>query len=71
MHPTGRSIVSTAAADIGTGTYTILAQIGGEMLGLPLDQVEVRIGNSEPAALPCRRRIMDGGVGGLGGHAGL
>ena len=33
------SIVSTAAADIGTGTYTILAQIGGEMLGLPLDKV--------------------------------
>ena len=71
LAPDGKLIVSTAAADIGTGTYTILAQIGGEMLGLPLDQVEIRIGDSELAAMPCRRRLMDGGVGRLGGYAGL
>jgi xanthine dehydrogenase YagR molybdenum-binding subunit len=46
LAPDGMLIVSTAAADIGTGTYTILAQIAGETLGLPLGQVEVRIGDS-------------------------
>jgi xanthine dehydrogenase YagR molybdenum-binding subunit len=31
----GRLAVSTAASDIGTGTWTILAQIGADALGLP------------------------------------
>ena len=39
--------VSCAAADIGTGTYTILTQIGAEMLGLPMDKVTVKIGDSD------------------------
>jgi xanthine dehydrogenase YagR molybdenum-binding subunit len=38
LTPEGRLVVSTAAADIGTGTYTILTQIGAEMLGLALDK---------------------------------
>jgi xanthine dehydrogenase YagR molybdenum-binding subunit len=38
--------------DIGTGTYTILAQITGETLGAPLDQVKVEIGDSEFAPAP-------------------
>jgi xanthine dehydrogenase YagR molybdenum-binding subunit len=46
LTPEGTLLVSTAAADIGTGTYTILAQIGAERLGLPLTKVEVRIGDS-------------------------
>ncbi|MFN3513169.1 MAG: molybdopterin cofactor-binding domain-containing protein [Phenylobacterium sp.] len=33
--------------DIGTGTYTILAQIAAETLGVPLAQVRVEIGDSE------------------------
>jgi xanthine dehydrogenase YagR molybdenum-binding subunit len=48
----GRLLVCTAAADIGTGTYTILAQIGAEMLGLPIDQIEIRIGDSDLPACP-------------------
>ncbi len=32
--------------DIGTGTYTILSQIAGEILGTPIDSVEVRLGDS-------------------------
>ena len=52
LSPEGRLLVSTAAADIGTGTYTILAQIGAEMIGLPLAQVEVRIGDSNLPACP-------------------
>lgn len=33
--------------DIGTGTYTILAQITAETMGVPLAQVKVEIGDSE------------------------
>lgn len=48
----GRAIVETDMTDIGTGTYTILGQIAAEMLGLPADRVEVRLGdtNFPPAA---------------------
>lgn len=44
--------VSTAASDIGTGTWTILAQIGADALGLALDAVTVRIGDSSLPASP-------------------
>ena len=42
----GRAVVRTAMTDIGTGTYTILQQIAGEMLGLPLDHVDVELGDT-------------------------
>ena len=32
--------------DIGTGTYTILSQIAGEILGAPIEKVTVRLGDS-------------------------
>jgi xanthine dehydrogenase YagR molybdenum-binding subunit len=41
----GRAIVSTDMTDIGTGTYTILAQIAAETLGLPLESVTVELGD--------------------------
>lgn len=42
----GKLEVSTAASDIGTGTWTILTQIGADVLGLPLEDVTARIGES-------------------------
>jgi xanthine dehydrogenase YagR molybdenum-binding subunit len=42
----GRATVSSAMTDIGTGSYTILGQIAGELLGLPLDQVSVQLGDT-------------------------
>jgi xanthine dehydrogenase YagR molybdenum-binding subunit len=38
--------VETDMTDIGTGSYTILAQTAAEMMGLPLDKVVVRLGDS-------------------------
>jgi len=38
--------VRSAASDIGTGTYTIMAQIAAGALGLPLERVRVEIGES-------------------------
>ncbi|HEY7795781.1 MAG TPA: xanthine dehydrogenase family protein molybdopterin-binding subunit [Gaiellaceae bacterium] len=42
----GRANVVTAMQDIGTGTRTAMAQIAAEELGLPLDRVEVQVGDS-------------------------
>jgi len=43
----GKATVKQAMTDIGTGTYTILAQVAGEMLGLPIAQVDVRLGDTD------------------------
>jgi xanthine dehydrogenase YagR molybdenum-binding subunit len=42
----GRATVITAMQDIGTGTRTAMAQIAAEELRLPLDKVEVVLGDS-------------------------
>ena len=42
----GTALVETDMTDIGTGTYTILAQIAGEMLGLDTADVLVDLGDT-------------------------
>jgi xanthine dehydrogenase YagR molybdenum-binding subunit len=44
--PDGRYDVAVAATDIGTGARTILTQIAADELGVPVDRVRVRIGDS-------------------------
>jgi len=43
----GHALVETDMTDIGTGTYAILTQIAAEMLGLPMDRVETRLGDTD------------------------
>jgi len=38
--------VETDMTDIGTGSYTIIAQTAAEMMGLPVDRVRVHLGDS-------------------------
>jgi xanthine dehydrogenase YagR molybdenum-binding subunit len=38
--------VASATQDIGTGTYTILAQLAAARTGVPLDKVEVELGDT-------------------------
>ncbi|KRR16636.1 xanthine dehydrogenase [Bradyrhizobium lablabi] len=38
--------VETDMTDIGTGSYTIIAQTAAEMMGVPLERVKVRLGDS-------------------------
>jgi xanthine dehydrogenase YagR molybdenum-binding subunit len=45
----GTARVASATQDIGTGMYTILAQLASQKTGVPLDKVEVALGDS---ALP-------------------
>ncbi len=42
----GRVTVETDMTDIGTGSYTIIAQTAAEMLGVELDDVTVNLGDS-------------------------
>lgn len=42
----GMVTVETDMTDIGTGSYTVIAQTAAEMLGVPLDHVAVRLGDS-------------------------
>jgi xanthine dehydrogenase YagR molybdenum-binding subunit len=46
LDPDGNATVRMAMTDIGTGTYTILAQIAGEMLGLPIERVRIELGDT-------------------------
>ncbi|WP_341989854.1 aldehyde oxidoreductase molybdenum-binding subunit PaoC [Azorhizobium sp. AG788] len=43
----GRVTVETDMTDIGTGSYTIIAQTAAEMMGVAMDQVSVRLGDSQ------------------------
>src|SRR5579872_5038119 len=43
----GKVTVETDMTDIGTGTYTIIAQTAAEMMGLSVDKVVVRLGDSD------------------------
>jgi xanthine dehydrogenase YagR molybdenum-binding subunit len=42
----GHAEVACATSDIGTGTYTIMAQVAADMLGLPLENISVKLGDS-------------------------
>ncbi len=52
----GHAEISSAASDIGTGTYTIMAQVAADMLGLPLDNIGIKLGD---LSLP--RSPLEGG----------
>jgi xanthine dehydrogenase YagR molybdenum-binding subunit len=42
----GHAEVACGTSDIGTGTYTIMAQVAADELGLPLENISVKIGDS-------------------------
>jgi xanthine dehydrogenase YagR molybdenum-binding subunit len=52
LRPNGTLLVESAMTDIGTGSYTINAQTAAEMLGLPLEAVEVKLGDTALPASP-------------------
>jgi xanthine dehydrogenase YagR molybdenum-binding subunit len=46
FHADGRIEVLSGGTDIGTGTYTILAQTAADVLGIPVANVVVRLGDT-------------------------
>jgi xanthine dehydrogenase YagR molybdenum-binding subunit len=53
MLPDGRAVVQAGTQDIGTGTYTIMTQIAGDALALPVGDVRFELGDTTfPEAPP-------------------
>ena len=52
MRGTGHAHIELAAHDVGTGTYTILAQIAAERLGLPVAACDVAMGEADLPVAP-------------------
>ena len=52
LHADGRLVVSSAATDIGTGTYTVMAMIAAAAMGLPLERVTFQLGDSTLPVAP-------------------
>ncbi len=46
IHSDGTLEVASATSDIGTGTYTVMAMMGADMFGLPIEKVRVKLGDS-------------------------
>jgi xanthine dehydrogenase YagR molybdenum-binding subunit len=42
----GHAEIACATSDIGTGSYTIMTQVAADMLGLPPENITVRLGDS-------------------------
>ena len=47
----GHAEVACATSDIGTGSYTIMAQVAADMLGLPLRNTCINLGDSKSPAI--------------------
>ena len=52
LNRNGVLTVNMAMTDIGTGSYTVLTQVAAEMLGLPMAQVRMQLGDSDFPATP-------------------
>ncbi|WP_176053387.1 xanthine dehydrogenase family protein molybdopterin-binding subunit [Paraburkholderia caribensis] len=48
----GSAYLTCAIQDIGTGTYTIAAQVVADLTGLPVERIEVKLGDSSFPAAP-------------------
>jgi xanthine dehydrogenase YagR molybdenum-binding subunit len=48
----GSALVEAAAHDIGTGTYTVMAQVAADAIGLAPDRVTVRLGDTRLPVAP-------------------
>lgn len=48
----GKLRVSSATADIGTGTYTIMTQVAADCLGMPVSDVMFKLGDSDMPIAP-------------------
>ncbi len=46
MRPNGEVLVQCGTQDIGTGTYTVLAQVAAQALAVPVERVRVELGDT-------------------------
>ena len=48
----GHLEVASASSDIGTGTYTVMTQVAADALGLPVEAITARLGDSDLPMAP-------------------
>ena len=48
----GRALVSSSTAELGTGSYTVMAQIAADGLGLPVERVRFELGDTDLPEAP-------------------
>ena len=41
-----KAIIETDMTDIGTGSYTVFTQVAADLLGLPIDHIEMKLGDT-------------------------
>ncbi|MDB5130515.1 MAG: hypothetical protein JWR02_264 [Mucilaginibacter sp.] len=47
LYADGHAEIMCATQDIGTGTYTVMTQAAADAFGLPVEKIQVKLGNSE------------------------
>ena len=45
--PDGRVTIKAASHELGTGTYTVLAQLAADAIGVPIARIEVQLGDTD------------------------
>ena len=48
----GRALVQSSTAELGTGTYTVMAQVAADALGLPVERVRFELGDTSLPEAP-------------------
>lgn len=46
LYQDGHAVAACCTQDIGTGTYTVMAQVMADALGLPINKVQIKLGDS-------------------------
>ena len=69
--PTAGSRSPAPTSDIGTGTYTVMTQVASDTLGIAVDRITVRLGDSDLPSAPVEGRLVGGGLGRRRGAARL
>jgi xanthine dehydrogenase YagR molybdenum-binding subunit len=52
LHADGNLVVSSAATDIGTGTYTAMCILAADAMGMPMERVKFQLGDSSLPVAP-------------------
>ncbi|MBD5657200.1 MAG: xanthine dehydrogenase family protein molybdopterin-binding subunit, partial [Candidatus Eremiobacteraeota bacterium] len=52
LEGSGKIVVASATHDLGTGMYTIMAQVAAERLGVEVERIEARLGDSSLPPAP-------------------
>ncbi len=52
FEPNGRVTVASGSQDLGTGTYTIMAQVAAATLHLPIDVIDAKLGDTRMPKAP-------------------